>query len=769
MTWKRRVPRGASVRVLLLLAVLAAFLVPNGARAATPPAFGSQFHGMWSSYSDAQRATVLDNLKAGGATWVRLDVSWAMLQPTSRDSYDLKWGVPFVDRVVDMAASRGLKVLVTLWLTPGWANNNASDRTLPTDPADYANAARWAAPRYAGKGQAWEVWNEPNDSGALAGADPVAYTRLLRAAYPALHEGDPSTTVVFGGPSFNDDAWISRAYDAGAGGYFDVMSTHPYLISSDLPPETPDNGTRYTMNHVAAVHDLMVRHGDGAKPIWFTEFGWSTHTNDLFDYSSPATNWAVGVSPETAADYLVRSMKLVESSYPYVTNLFWYNERDRPLPTPFTMGQLQNNNYGLLNVDLTPKPAWYAVRDHLASFNAPVVVPTPTDSATPTPTDTATPSPTETVPSTEPTPTETATPTETVTPSETATPIETTPPAPPPPPPAPSVPTNLVATATSAISVGLTWTASTNATGYRVYRDGALIGAVTDTAYTDLTVPPATSYSYVVTALGEGGQESVGSTPATGTTPQLPDVTAPSQPPALTGRAVSSTRIDLSWAPSSDDRGVAGYRLYRNDVLVATSSSLTFSDTGLAAFSSYRYAVRAVDAAGNVSTPVSITTLTPAAPGTTFTLRATDDSYVAKSQPTATAGSKTTLTVDGNPVLVALLKFNVATNGCTIGSATLKLTSSTDGTAQGGTLTAAGTSWSPSTVNWNTAPAPVGSALATLGKVGTKTSYSFNVLAAVKADGPVAFRQATTSSDSLAWVSAEGAAASAPQLTVKCA
>jgi chitodextrinase len=302
-----------------------------------------------------------------------------------------------------------------------------------------------------------------------------------------------------------------------------------------------------------------------------------------------------------------------------------------------------------------------------------------------------------------------------------------------------------------------------------VYRDGTLIGSVTTPAFLDTTVAPATSYTYVVTALGDGGQESAGSVSATCTTPQPPDVTAPSQPPALTGRAVSSTQVDLSWAPSSDDRGVTGYRIYRNDVLAATSTALTFSDTGRTAFSSYKYAITAVDAAGNESTAVSITVLTPAAPGTTFTLRPTDDSYVAKSQPTATAGSKTTLSVDGSPVLVALLKFNLATNGCTIGSATLKLTSGTDGTTAGGTLTAAGTAWSQSTVNWNTAPAAVGSTLATLGKVATKTAYSFNVLAAVKADGPVAFRQATTSSDSLSWVSSEGSTTTGPQLIVKCA
>jgi chitodextrinase len=317
--------------------------------------------------------------------------------------------------------------------------------------------------------------------------------------------------------------------------------------------------------------------------------------------------------------------------------------------------------------------------------------------------------------------------------------------------------------------VSISWTSSSNATAYRVYRGGVAVGTTTATSYNDLSVAPATSYSYTVSALGAGDQESAQSTAAPCTTPLPPDVTAPTQPPALTGRAASSTRVDLSWAQSSDNRGVTGYRVYRNGGLVTTSTALTFSDTGLAAFSSYKYGITAIDAAGNESTAVSITVLTPAAPGTTFTLRPTDDTFVQKSSPTATAGTKTTLSVDGSPVQVALLKFNVATNGCTIGSATLKLTSGTDGTVLGGTLTAAGTGWSQSTVNWNTAPAAAGPTLATLSKVATKTAYSFNVLPAVAADGVVAFRQATTSSDSLAWVSAEGSTTTGPQLVVKCA
>src|SRR5687767_14383037 len=184
-----RMLRQAARALLLLVSTsvlaTAVAVLPGSPAAATEPAarpaFGAQFHGMWSSWDDASRARYLDQLAASGATWVRLDVSWAMLQPTSRDAYDLRWGVPFVDRVVSMITARGLQPLVTLWLTPGWANGGAGPRTLPTDPADYARAAGWAAQRWAGSVPAWEVWNEPNHPDFMVGADPVAYTRLLKA------------------------------------------------------------------------------------------------------------------------------------------------------------------------------------------------------------------------------------------------------------------------------------------------------------------------------------------------------------------------------------------------------------------------------------------------------------------------------------------------------------------------------------------------------------------------------------------------------------
>jgi chitodextrinase len=75
----------------------------------------------------------------------------------------------------------------------------------------------------------------------------------------------------------------------------------------------------------------------------------------------------------------------------------------------------------------------------------------------------------------------------------------------------------------------------------------------------------------------------------------------PSVPSDLSGTAVSQTTIDLTWTASTDNVGVAGYLIYRDGVQVATSATNGYSDTGLAAGTTYSYTVSAYDAAGNAS------------------------------------------------------------------------------------------------------------------------------------------------------------------------
>lgn len=90
------------------------------------------------------------------------------------------------------------------------------------------------------------------------------------------------------------------------------------------------------------------------------------------------------------------------------------------------------------------------------------------------------------------------------------------------------------------------------------------------------------------------------------------DTEAPSKPGKPAGSATTSSQTTLAWAASTDNVAVVLYEIYRNDVLVGTSATPSFADTGLAQLTAYSYTVKAKDAAGNVSAaspPTKVTTI----------------------------------------------------------------------------------------------------------------------------------------------------------------
>jgi hypothetical protein len=86
-----------------------------------------------------------------------------------------------------------------------------------------------------------------------------------------------------------------------------------------------------------------------------------------------------------------------------------------------------------------------------------------------------------------------------------------------------------------------------------------------------------------------------------------PDVSPPSTPSALAISDPSqSSSVLLSWQASSDDVGIAGYRVYRDGALVADTAALSALVAELAA-EQHMLEVEAYDAAGNVSPRASLT------------------------------------------------------------------------------------------------------------------------------------------------------------------
>jgi chitodextrinase len=186
---------------------------------------------------------------------------------------------------------------------------------------------------------------------------------------------------------------------------------------------------------------------------------------------------------------------------------------------------------------------------------------------------------------------------------------------------APATPAGVTATAISSTQINLNWSASTDNVGVTGYLVERCLGAActtygqisvpTGTSYADTVLTAATTYRYRVRAIDGADNMSPYSGVVSVTTAAGAgggDLQPPTAPASLAASAISVSQINLSWGSSGDNVGVTGYRLERCPGAtctafgqIATPSGTTYSDTGLASAITYRYRVRANDAAGNLS------------------------------------------------------------------------------------------------------------------------------------------------------------------------
>jgi chitodextrinase len=181
----------------------------------------------------------------------------------------------------------------------------------------------------------------------------------------------------------------------------------------------------------------------------------------------------------------------------------------------------------------------------------------------------------------------------------------------------PTAPTNVVVTSRTATSIALTWSASSDnvgVRGYTLYRGGTQLGTTSSTSgiFSELTCNA--NYTLGVAAYDDAGNHSSPTTLLVSTT-ACPDTTPPSTPAGLTASSVMETSLNFSWIASTDNVGVAGYDVYRNGTKMASPTTTTSAQAGLACGTSYAFGVESFDAAGNRSGRAQLTVATrPCAP-----------------------------------------------------------------------------------------------------------------------------------------------------------
>ena len=317
---------------------------PGAHLASTPPLGGVNVVGIGPNpLREADRA--IAQARALHAAVVRTDLPWSVMEPTGPNQPNPR-ALAFADRLVSDAATDGIKVIMLVDTTPCWASSapaslqracvpgqsSKANAWPPSNPAAYAAFVAFLAQRYGPHLAAIEVWNEPDQANEdyFAGPEkPQRYAVLLRAAYIAIKQVNPSVPVLAGSLVGANGVFLKALYAAGIKGYYDGLAVHYYTL---------------TLASLRSIHEVQVANGD-TKPLWLTEFGWSSCWPQYRIQQEQAC-----VTPQTQALNITNTYRALART-PYVAAEVLY--------------QLQGStseNFGALNENGSRKPAFAALR-----------------------------------------------------------------------------------------------------------------------------------------------------------------------------------------------------------------------------------------------------------------------------------------------------------------------------------------------------------------------------------------------------------------------
>ena len=342
---------GRRWRAVTASAVALIACLPAAAAQAAP----REFYGITS----AEMPTAAEYVRMGSAHagTLRMNLVWGAVQSGPQAAYD--WSD--FDVIVGNAAENGVRVLPTIYSSPGWVAPSYEHPPPKSALGQWRRFVAAAAQRYGHSGEFWslhpeipkipirdwQIWNEPN-SPSFWKPRPNAkrYVRLLRVSRAGIKGADPRARIVLAGlfptPGTNlgvfIDRYLPQLYRAGGRPLFDAVAVHPYNIR-------PRNSIR----DLVRVRRIMARYKDRRTPLLVTEIGWAT--------GGPP--YLLTVRSDGQAGRLRGTYKLMAKNRKRlkIRSVFWFSLRD------YGDGDIWYEHTGLFTESGTPKPAWRAFAD----------------------------------------------------------------------------------------------------------------------------------------------------------------------------------------------------------------------------------------------------------------------------------------------------------------------------------------------------------------------------------------------------------------------
>ena len=282
----------------------------------------------------------LDAVKAGGFSWVRMDLFWSAVE-TKKGVYNFK----NYDALIASLNQRGLKALLILT----YSNNLYSDGPPinSTSIQAFANYSRAAAQHFAGNGSIFEVYNEANIQGFTA----EQYASLVNAAIAAVHEGDPTALVSTTGLAGFDFTFLDSYLAAGGGKNADGIGLHPYGLGISGSPVGKITDYMRRFRSDVTYYFNNTENGFKIPIVWDTEWGLTSTDFDPTGKSNGLDATALRTQANRAVQRLLGSCAVGFPIY-----IYYDLRNDGVDPTN------REHNFGLLFNNYTDKPSMTAVK-----------------------------------------------------------------------------------------------------------------------------------------------------------------------------------------------------------------------------------------------------------------------------------------------------------------------------------------------------------------------------------------------------------------------
>jgi hypothetical protein len=241
-----------------LLPLLATVVLATGALSADEArivkgAYGTCYHNTRRVEDRVDGPTLYPVMKEAGFSFVRSDVDWMnMFAEKGKEN-------PATAQVVRDVYNAGMQFLpIIQYNCPGYAKPFMQHLDL------YKEFLQTCLKRFGKEVRYWEVVNEPNFDSPW---NPKAadYPKMLEITYKEIKAFNPDAKVLYAGLAGVDTKWPEETFKLGAHKYFDIMNCHPY---SRYPEDIPTK--------LKGLYDLMAKYGVADKPMWITEWGYST-------------------------------------------------------------------------------------------------------------------------------------------------------------------------------------------------------------------------------------------------------------------------------------------------------------------------------------------------------------------------------------------------------------------------------------------------------------------------------------------------------------